>query len=102
MFPECRTIAGVWRGCCGNCKWRDWAMRCSVRGDLDLASLADPSYDEEDDEDSDEDEDDGHDEDEKPDVKRLTYEVEDDEPVDEKTAVVVWAGASADNAIVLD
>jgi hypothetical protein len=30
-FPECRRTKGHFEGCCGNCKWRDHAARCSVR-----------------------------------------------------------------------
>lgn len=34
-FPECRRVAGHFGGACANCKWRDHASRCSVRGDED-------------------------------------------------------------------
>jgi hypothetical protein len=30
-FPECRRLPGHFGGCCGNCKWRDHAVRCSAR-----------------------------------------------------------------------
>ncbi|EDN08837.1 predicted protein [Histoplasma mississippiense (nom. inval.)] len=30
-FPECRRLPGHFGGACGNCKWRDHAIRCSVR-----------------------------------------------------------------------
>lgn len=30
-FPECIRLPGYFGGCCGNCKWRDHAARCSVR-----------------------------------------------------------------------
>ena len=30
-FVECRRARGHFDGCCGNCKWRDHAIRCSVR-----------------------------------------------------------------------
>ncbi|EDN03974.1 predicted protein [Histoplasma mississippiense (nom. inval.)] len=29
--PECRRLPGHFGGACGNCKWRDHAIRCSVR-----------------------------------------------------------------------
>ena len=32
-FPECRRAIGHFGGCCGNCKWRDHAARCSARDD---------------------------------------------------------------------
>ena len=32
-FPECRRIARHFDGACANCKWKDHAARCSVRGD---------------------------------------------------------------------
>ncbi|OJD12499.1 hypothetical protein ACJ73_09342 [Blastomyces percursus] len=32
-FPECRRLPEHFRGACGNCKWRDHAIRCSVRED---------------------------------------------------------------------
>ena len=34
-FPKCRRVAGHFGGACANCKWRDHASRCSVRGDED-------------------------------------------------------------------
>ena len=34
-FPECRRVVGHFGGACANCKWRDHAARCSVRGDED-------------------------------------------------------------------
>jgi len=33
-FPECRRVPGHFGGCCGNCKWRDHAFKCSVRDDM--------------------------------------------------------------------
>jgi hypothetical protein len=30
-FPECRRVPGHFGGCCGNCKWRDHAARCSAK-----------------------------------------------------------------------
>ncbi|KAJ5298114.1 AMP-dependent synthetase/ligase [Penicillium atrosanguineum] len=30
-FPQCIRLPGQFGGCCGNCKWRDHASRCSVR-----------------------------------------------------------------------
>jgi hypothetical protein len=33
-FPECRRLPGHFGGCCGNCKWRDHAFKCSVRDDM--------------------------------------------------------------------
>jgi hypothetical protein len=30
-FTDCRRTKGYFDGCCGNCKWRDHAARCSVR-----------------------------------------------------------------------
>jgi Protein of unknown function (DUF3716) len=30
-FPECRRVPGHFKGCCGNCKWRDHAIRCTAR-----------------------------------------------------------------------
>ena len=32
-FPECRRVPGHFGGCCGNCKWRDHASKCSVQDD---------------------------------------------------------------------
>ncbi|OJD20099.1 hypothetical protein ACJ73_08570, partial [Blastomyces percursus] len=32
-FPKCRLLPGRFRGACGNCKWRDHAIRSSVRDD---------------------------------------------------------------------
>ena len=32
-FPECRRLPGHFGGCCGNCKWRDHAARCTTRDD---------------------------------------------------------------------
>ena len=32
-FTECRRVAGHFGGACANCKWKDHASRCSVRGD---------------------------------------------------------------------
>jgi hypothetical protein len=32
-FPQCIRIPGYFGGCCGNCKWRDHASRCTVRDD---------------------------------------------------------------------
>jgi uncharacterized protein DUF3716 len=29
-FPECRSVDGHFGGCCGNCKWRDHAARCTL------------------------------------------------------------------------
>jgi Protein of unknown function (DUF3716) len=29
-FLECRSINGHFGGCCGNCKWRDHAARCTL------------------------------------------------------------------------
>jgi hypothetical protein len=29
-FPECRSLNGHFGGCCGNCKWRDYAARCTL------------------------------------------------------------------------
>jgi hypothetical protein len=29
-FPECRHAVGHFGSCCGNCKWRDHAVRCSL------------------------------------------------------------------------
>ena len=34
-FPECRRVPGHFGGCCGNCKWRDHAVRCSARDNDD-------------------------------------------------------------------
>jgi hypothetical protein len=33
-FPVCIRLPGHFGGCCGNCKWRDHAARCSERDDL--------------------------------------------------------------------
>jgi hypothetical protein len=33
-FPECRRLPGHFGECCGNCKWRDHAFKCSVRDDM--------------------------------------------------------------------
>jgi hypothetical protein len=30
-FPVCVRLPGHFGGCCGNCKWRDHAARCSKR-----------------------------------------------------------------------
>ncbi|KAJ8062712.1 hypothetical protein OCU04_009232 [Sclerotinia nivalis] len=30
-FLECRRVAGYFRGCCGNCKWYNHVVCCSVR-----------------------------------------------------------------------
>ncbi|KAI1159087.1 hypothetical protein F5B18DRAFT_638134 [Nemania serpens] len=30
-FPTCVRLPGHFGGCCGNCKWRDHAARCSVQ-----------------------------------------------------------------------
>ena len=42
-FLECRSINGHFSGCYGNCKWRDYAARCTLTfvpanndGDRDL------------------------------------------------------------------
>jgi hypothetical protein len=32
-FTECRRTEGFFGGCCGNCKWKDHAIRCTVRED---------------------------------------------------------------------
>ena len=46
-FPECRRVPGHFGGCCGNCKWRDHAVRCSAQDDntvvLDSSSSDDDS-----------------------------------------------------------
>jgi len=31
--PECCRLPGHFGGYCGNCKWRDHALKCSVRDD---------------------------------------------------------------------
>ncbi|KAL2377819.1 hypothetical protein RJ035_007609, partial [Blastomyces gilchristii] len=44
-FPECRRVPGHFGGACGNCKWRDHAIRCSVRdedeGSVEVIELDD-------------------------------------------------------------
>jgi hypothetical protein len=40
-FPECRRLPGHFGGCCGNCKWRDHAARCTVRDNNDGRPLID-------------------------------------------------------------
>jgi Protein of unknown function (DUF3716) len=59
-FPECRRIQGHFGGCCGNCKWRDHAARCTARN------------------------------------------IESDDEDGDEQAIVLAAGAGADNPIVLD
>jgi hypothetical protein len=39
-FPECRRLPEHFGGCCGNCKWRDHALKCSVR-DNRIVELSD-------------------------------------------------------------
>ncbi|KAL4958604.1 DUF3716 domain-containing protein [Aspergillus stella-maris] len=36
-FPECRHVPGAFGGACGNCKWPDHGLRCSVRDENWLA-----------------------------------------------------------------
>ena len=43
-FPECRRLPGHFGGCCGNCKWRDHALKCSVRDDR-IVELSDDDDD---------------------------------------------------------
>ncbi|OJD25449.1 hypothetical protein ACJ73_03181 [Blastomyces percursus] len=38
-FPECRRLSGHFGGACGNCKWRDHAIRYSVRDDGDAVEV---------------------------------------------------------------
>lgn len=33
-FPICVRVPGHFGGCCANCKWRDWADRCTVRDNI--------------------------------------------------------------------
>jgi hypothetical protein len=45
-FPECRRTPGHFSGCCGNCKWRNHALRCTIRDaqqrDVESSSDDDP------------------------------------------------------------
>jgi len=52
-FPECRHLPGHFGGSCGNCKWQDHAVRCSVR-DGALGAPSDESSDGDEDEESEE------------------------------------------------
>ncbi|EDN10720.1 predicted protein [Histoplasma mississippiense (nom. inval.)] len=49
-FPECRRLPGHFGGACGNCKWRDHAIRCSVRDGegVEVIEIVDDDDDEED------------------------------------------------------
>ncbi|OJD20796.1 hypothetical protein ACJ73_07867, partial [Blastomyces percursus] len=38
-FPECRRLPGHFGGACDNCKWRDRAIRCSVRDGEDAVEV---------------------------------------------------------------
>jgi len=41
-FPYCIRLPGHFGGCCGNCKWPDAAIRCSVRDGVGQA-VANPA-----------------------------------------------------------
>ncbi|KAI1198221.1 hypothetical protein F5X97DRAFT_342744 [Nemania serpens] len=49
-FPACVRLPGHFGGCCGNCKWRDHASRCSV---LDRPNNGDGGDNDDDDDDDD-------------------------------------------------
>ncbi len=46
-FLECRRVPGHFGGCCGSCKWRDHAQRCTAR-DNNVVEVPDDSSDEDD------------------------------------------------------
>ena len=41
LFPECRCVLGHFGGCCGNCKWRNYTSKCSVRDNNIVEILSD-------------------------------------------------------------
>jgi Protein of unknown function (DUF3716) len=42
-FPYCRNLPGFWDGSCGNCKWPDAGVRCTLPGGRAIGGAPGPA-----------------------------------------------------------